>query len=184
MAFSSNDQAPQSTSQRLQNRFGSARHNLLLIVIFTTINLFLLVVNSSTYFLFSAFIPYAIVDIGMALCGKYPADYYGDLSEFEFLDTSVLVVLLIIAVVLVSMYLLSWLMTKKGRVGWMIFSLVFFSLDTLLMLLGGIDVSMIMDIVFHIWVIVSLTSGIIAYFKLKKLPPEETLPNSPELTED
>lgn len=177
--FNSNrNQDAQPASQRLQSRYDSARHNLLLIVVFTTINLILLATNSNTYFLFSAFIPYAIVDLAMFLCGKYPAEYYGDITEYEFLDTSVLAVMLVIAVVLVVLYLLSWLLSKKGRVGWLIFALVFFALDTLLMLLGGIEMGMILDIVFHGWVIISLTGGIIAHFKLKKLPPEETVPDS------
>ena len=32
---------------------------------------------------------------------------------------------------------------------------------------------MALDYLFHVWVIVSLISGISAYFKLKKLPEEE-----------
>ena len=175
--------------EMLTNKYQSARHNILLVLVFTLINIVLLVTNSNTYFLFSAAIPYYIADLGMFLCGKYPAEYY--LSEFpnmEFLDSSFLVVTLVIAAVILVLYLLSWILAKKPRVGWMIFALVFFVIDTVgMLLLFGVSSDMIMDIVFHGWVIVSLIGGISAYFKLKKLPEEEPLPQAeeiPQVTEE
>ena len=84
-------------------------------------------------------------------------------------------------------------------IGWFIFTLVIFSIDTLLMIfLQGIGDSII-DIVFHVWVIVSLVRGISAQAKLKKLPeepvfarympegfnnPEETVEESVEASEE
>lgn len=55
---------------------------------------------------------------------------------------------------------------------WLIVALVLFALDTLMMLLGGIGLDSIVDILFHGWVIISLSMGISAHFKLKKLPEE------------
>ena len=172
-----NQQAqPFSQRQQLERRYASARMNLLWVVLFTAINIVLLVSNSYTYFLFSAFIPYAIVDYGMIVCGKYPADFYGDLSQYQFFDTTVLVVLIAVAAVICVLYLLCWIFSKKRRVAWLIVGLVFFALDTVFMLLGGISADRILDIVFHGWVIISLTGGIIAHSKLKKLPEEEPAP--------
>ena len=58
--------------------------------------------------------------------------------------------------------------------GWLIFALVIFVIDTLGMLAFlGFDLSNIVDMIFHAWVIVSLVMGIIAAAKLKKLPEEE-----------
>lgn len=172
-----NQQAqPFSQRQQLERRYASARMNLLWVVLFTAINIVLLVSNSYTYFLFSAFIPYAIVDYGMIVCGKYPADFYGDLSQYQFFDTTVLVVLIAVAAVICVLYLLCWIFSKKRRVAWLIVGLVFFALDTVFMLLGGISADRILDIVFHGWVIISLTGGIIAHSKLKKLPAEEPAP--------
>lgn len=172
-----NQQAqPFSQRQQLERRYASARMNLLWVVLFTAINIVLLVSNSYTYFLFSAFIPYAIVDYGMIVCGKYPADFYGDLSQYQFLDSTVLVVLIAVAAVICVLYLLCWIFSKKRRVAWLIVGLVFFALDTVFMLLGGISADRILDIVFHGWVIISLTGGIIAHSKLKKLPAEEPAP--------
>ena len=59
-----------------EQKYRSSRMNLLLVVIFTVVNLILLVTNTDTYFLFSAFIPYAIATIGMMLCGRLPEEYY------------------------------------------------------------------------------------------------------------
>ena len=172
-----NQQAqPFSQRQQLERQYASARMNLLWVVLFTAINIVLLVSNSYTYFLFSAFIPYAIVDYGMIVCGKYPADFYGDLGQYQFLDSTVLVVLIAVAAVICVLYLLCWIFSKKRRVAWLIIGLVFFALDTVFMLLGGISADRILDIVFHGWVIISLTGGIIAHSKLKKLPEEEPAP--------
>lgn len=174
---------PQQLSQRqlLINKYMNARHNILLVVIFTLINIVLLVAQSNTYFLFSATIPYYLADLGMLLCGKYPAEYYVGMGDVAFLDNSFLVVVLVIAAMILLLYLFSWIFSKKPRVGWMIFALVFFVLDTLVMLLlMGISADMIIDIVFHLWVIVSLTIGIVSYFKLKKLPAEESIEQLPE----
>lgn len=170
-----------SQQQLLVNKYMRARHNLLSVVIFTLINIVLLLAQSNTYFLFSASIPYYLADLGMYLCGKYPAEYYAGMEDVMFLNNSFLVVVLVIAAVILSLYLLSWILSKKLRVGWMIFALVFFVLDTLAMLvLMGISADMIIDIVFHIWVIVSLIIGIVSYFKLKKLPPEDPVEPLPE----
>ena len=179
----------QQLSQReiLVNKYQSARHNILLVVAFTLINIILLVTNSNSYFLFSASIPYFIVDLGMLLCGKYPQEYYaGELAGIGTLNDTFFVVTLVVAAVIVLLYLLSWIFCKKPRVGWMIFALVFFAIDTIGMLyLMGISTDAILDIVFHGWVIVSLISGVTAYFKLKKLPEEEEVPGlQQELTEE
>ena len=167
-----------SQRQMLATKYYSARHNILLVLAFTLVNIILLVTNSNTYFLFSASIPYFIVDLAMLLCGKYPAEYYaGELAGMEILNDTFFIVALVVAAVILLLYLLSWIFSKKPRVGWMIFALVFFVIDTLGMLyLMDISTDALIDIVFHGWVIVSLTNGIISYFKAKKLPEEEELP--------
>ena len=159
----------------LEERYNKSRHNLLLVLIFTAINIVLLVTNANSYFLFSAYVPYMLVDLGMDLCGMYPAEYYGvDYSEDLFLNPSFFAICLGIALVILAMYLLSWIFSKKARVGWLIFSVVFFVIDFIVLLLVvELNSSIMIDIVFHVWVIVSLMMGIISHFKLKKLPVEE-----------
>lgn len=185
--FGKNNTQQLSQQQILVNKYQSARHNILLVVAFTLLNIILLVTNSNSYFLFSASIPYFVVDLGMLLCGKYPPEYYtGELAGMETLDDTFFVVTLVVAAVIMLLYLLSWIFCKKPRVGWMIFALVFFVIDTVgMLLLTGISTDAIMDVVFHGWVIVSLISGITAYFKLKKLPEEAEVPElQQELAEE
>lgn len=169
-----------SKRQQLQARFKGSRNNLLLVVAFTVINTILLVTNSDTYFLFSAYIPYVLVFLGMSVCGMLPAEYYGEeFSQMEFVPSSAFAVFLAIAVVIIALYFLAWLFSKKNRIGWMIFALVFFSIDTIgMFVFMNIGTDTIIDVAFHIWVIVSLVLGVIACSKLKKLPPEEEIDES------
>lgn len=112
----------------------------------------------------------------MILCGKYPLEYYGggSLSDYNFMDQTAFVGFIALAIILVALYVLAYVFSKKLRPGWLIFALVIFILDTLFMFIdAGIQADMIIDYLFHIWVIVSLAIGMSAGCKLKKLPPEE-----------
>ena len=164
-----------SQRQLLQNKYVSACNNILWVVLFTTINIILLVTNSNTYFLFSAYIPYLLADLGMLFCGKYPAEIYTEeLVDLPILSDSFLVVTLGIAAVILVLYFLSWVFSKKQKRGWLIFALAFFSIDTLaLIFLNGFLVESIIDYVFHAWVIICLVSGLVSFSKLKKLPAED-----------
>lgn len=168
---------PKTLSNRaaLENRFKNSRGNLLLIVVFTLINIVLLATNSDSYFLFSAYIPYALVDLGMFLCGRYPDEYYGEeFADMEFFGSSVFTVFIIIAVLATAVYLLCWFLSNKNRYGWLIFALVLFVGDTLTMFLFlGISSEIVIDFIFHISVIVSLSFGISAGVKLKKISEDE-----------
>lgn len=181
--FNKNKNAQQIPErQQLESRYASARHNILLVLAFTVVNIVLLLLNQYTYFVFSAAIPYAVVVYGVTVCGKLPAEFYpGDLSQYEFLDSSVLTITVVIAAVICGLYLLCWLLSKKGKVAWLIVALVLFVLDTVIMFINGIEADSILDVVFHAWVIISFSSGIVAHNKLKKLPPEA--PVGPEIPE-
>lgn len=160
--------------QNLDSRYSSSRTSLLIVILFTVINIVLLLLESDTYFLFAAFIPYYLVTLGMLMCGKFPAEYYTEeLAGIEFVDSSFLAVTLIMAAVILILYFLGWLISKKHKVGWLIFSLVLFSLDTLSMLaMSGLVIDMLIDIVFHGWVIFELARGIYAHYKWVNAPLE------------
>ena len=170
-------QATLTPRQILENKYNSARNNLLLAIAFTLVNIVLLFVDSYSYFLFSLFVPYILVYTGRFFCGMFPAEAYVDeLANMEFLDSKVFAVMLVIAIVIVALYFLSWLFSKKQRVGWLIFALVFLSIDTVLsILIHGVSFYGIIDIVFHIWIVAYLVIGIRAHFKLKKMPAEEVI---------
>ena len=66
-----------------------------------------------------------------------------------------------------------WIFSKNNKSGWLIFALVLFSADTLGMFaFQGLALDGILDVAFHIWVIVSLVMGISACSKLKKISQE------------
>ena len=79
-----------------------------------------------------------------------------------------------IAIVIVGLYALMWFLSKKHGYGWLVAALLLFVADTFAMFyFTGFTADMILDFVFHVWVLVSLCSGIIAAINLKKLPEEE-----------
>ena len=156
----------------------------MLVFAFTAINIILLATNSNTYFLFSAYIPFILVDFGMFFSGMYPTEYYAEyFPDMVYSPKSFFAIMLVIAVVILAVYVLCFLFAKKKKSGWLIFALVFFSIDTVAMFLfNGIVLESIIDYVFHAWVIVSFANGISAFNKLKKLPEDTPIVEAAEAT--
>ena len=141
-----------------QTRYNGARANLLLVLFFTLINVLLLVLETGSYFLFSAEIPYYITTVGMML------SYETGISLYILVAT-------VMAVVATLPYLICWIFSKK-HYGWLIAALVIFAIDTALMLYLYQIVSIIVDIIFHGWVIWCLASGIKYGRQLRTLPQD------------
>ncbi len=185
MARYTRNQAQLSPRQLQESRYNGARVNLLIVIVFTLINLILLVTNAGRYMLFSIFIPYLLATTGMEMCGMLPVEYYdayyeGGYAAQEFFAPSVFYVLLAISLVIVAVYVLAWLFSKKQRGGWMIAALVLFSLDTLAMVfLGGITTDMLIDYFIHAWVIYELAVGVHAWYRLQTMPEGEAVPVEP-----
>ena len=118
----------------------------------------------------------------MYFCGTYPAEIYGEeFLNMQFMGNSAFAVFLVVSLIFVALYFLSWILSKKQKIGWMIFALIFFAVDTVVMLLFlGIQTEGIIDIVFHVWVIISLIMGLSASSKLKNMHSET---NDEELVE-
>lgn len=180
--FGNKNQNQLNEKQLYERRYSSSCGSILLVVAFTLINGLLLIAKSNTYFLFTAWVPYLLLDVGMYLCGKYPAEYYeGNVADYSFMNNGVFSFLIGAALLIVLLYLVCWYIAKKGKVVGIIGGLVLMLIDTGIMLVWcGINADMIMDIVFHAWMIFSMISGISGYFKLKKyekehpeLPPEQ-----------
>ncbi len=162
--------------QKLESRYKGSINNLLIVILFSIVNIVLLITNADTYFLFSAFIPYFLADYGMYYCGMYPEDYYYDIGEMEFLDKTYFFYILAVVAVILLVYLLCWFMAKKKKLGWVIAALIFFVIDTATMLFfAGINMDMFMDILVHIWVIGYLINAIVVYEKMKKAPVIESV---------
>lgn len=136
-----------------QKKYDQARGNLLLMIVFTLVNIALIFTQSGTMFLFSAAIPYWSAIFG----------YIFEISAFY-----------IVSAIVILIYLLCWLFSKK-HFAWFIPALILFALD--IIFLGYITIDMgdganIIDIIIHIWVIYYIIIGIYYGFKLKKLPNE------------
>ena len=178
--FNKNQAANAQLSQRqvLENTVKMSRHNILLVLVFTVINIILLVTDSNSYFLFSAYVPYGLVDYGMFYGGMYPLDVYGEyLSQISFLGTGFFAVMISIAAAILLLYVLCWIFAKKNPKGWLIAALVLFSIDTAVLLLWWeISADLIFDYLFHGWVIVSFAKGLSALKKLKDLPEDPVEP--------
>ncbi len=171
-----NTAAQASPREILQGKYNSARSNLIIAVAFTLINIVLLFADGNSYFLFSLFAPYLLVFLGMDLTGRLPQLYTeAEYAMIKFLPDTVFYVMLAVAAIIIALFVLFWALSKKNKVGWIIAALVMVCIDTVLMLYMQEIENSILDIVFHIWVIISLASGISAHTKLKALPPEEEI---------
>ena len=144
--------------QTPEQKYNQARGNLMLVVAFTAINVVMLMLDSNTQFLFSAAFP----SVAYAL-GDYLTEYTG-IEMFR-------IGALMLAFGNIGLYLLCWFCAKKYR-GFMVFALVLFVLDCFAFLsefvIFEIDASIGMDVVFHVWVLWALISGVIAMAGLKK----------------
>lgn len=148
---------PKTEREIAQAKVASARSNLLLMIVFTLVNIGLMLFNADVFLLFSASVPYFAVSIGVA-------------SEM----TPVLIITLIFAASVLLGYFLCWLGSKKNH-GWMIAALVLFILDSLVMIALYIftaDISGILDVVIHAWVLYYLIIGVKYGHRLQNLPQE------------
>ncbi len=101
---------------------GQRRYSLLLIVILTVVNLIMTILDTNTYFLFSASVPYYLVFVGMGIENGFVDGAWNVKGTLTYTG-------LVIALVIVAVYLLCWLLSKK-RAGWLTAALVLFIVDT------------------------------------------------------
>ena len=165
---------PLARTNTMLNYYRSARMTVLIVAIFSAVNIFLLLSDSGTYFLFSATIPYFIVDLFMYRCGKYPAEFYDPTYIYVFDDEMYLYTAIVIAFIIIAVYVLLFFLSQHQRVTWLIVALVLSVIDTAaLFILYGINSGMVIDILFNIYIIVSICIGIYNHFALKKQCAEE-----------
>jgi len=142
-----------------ENKALSAVNNVLLVVVFTAINVLIAAFGGSSYFLFSATVPFF-----SAYLGRMLYDETGKILP--------LVLFAIGACIVIGVYLLFWIMARRNR-NWMIPAIVFFVLDTvLLFVLFPFTIEMILDYLFHAWVLFSLISGYAAARRAAAMPPD------------
>lgn len=148
-----------------QSKYASARANLLMVVALTAINLIFSAAQTDIYFLFAADLPLFVINFGQAL-----------FAETNFMP--LLIAFVLIGILLSVPYLICWHFSKK-HYGWMIGALIYFAFDCaflLLVFLLSFDVSLLIDIAFHAWVLFYLISGVKYGKQLKELPEQPIAP--------
>ena len=150
-----------NSSEYLLKQIAGGRYSLLLILIFTVVNLVLLLVDSDRYFLFSASVPYYFTAFGIGMDSALS----GGIGTFT-------ITALVISLLILAVYLLCWILSKK-RTGWLTAALVLFCVDTvgLLFLSYIFETSNLLDFLLHAWAIYSLANGVYCAGKLKKSAP-------------
>lgn len=146
-----------STKEMVQQKYKTARNNLLLMLILTVVNIVLYVTGSDTMMLFSATVPYFGIIIG-SVSGSQ----------------AFLTFCICIAAAILILYLLCWILSKD-HYGWMTVALVLFIIDTLAMIgmyFGLGEISGILDVVIHVWVLYYLIIGVKYGKQLKNMSDE------------
>ena len=143
--------------QILEQKQRAGRSNLLLAIVLTIVNIVMLLGGSDSMLLFSISVPYYAVIFGVI---------------FE--TQELFITGCVIAAVVLVVYLLCWIMSKK-HIGWLVAALVLMCIDTLALiafyLLAG-EISGVVDFVFHALIIYYLGSGISSAKKLQAMPAE------------
>ena len=142
-----------------EERYRGARNNLMLLIVFTAINLLMPLLGIDRQYFFSASFPTTVYWLGDAIGEDLgmPALRIGAMG---------------IALGCVGLYLLCWLLAKKRR-GFMTAALALFGVDCLSLagefVIFELHSSMILNVLFHLWVLWGLIQGVRASMELKKL---------------
>ena len=151
-----------SSPEYMLQQYNAARGSILAAILFTVLNILLTVFDMGYYFLFSIAVPYYGVALGVGM------DYALGGKTFTLAAC-------IFAVVVIAVYLVLWLVSKKHR-GAMIPVLIFFIIDMLVLLVAGfmlMDITdIILDILFHIFLMVYFVQAVRFGGKLTALDKE------------
>ena len=172
---------------KLTRRAQSARMDIIVVVLFTVVKIALMLFGSLTYFLFSVSLPYYFCYFMSLYTGRMPKEIYGsEWDGFQFLPDGFFWSAVVVSVVVLAMYAVCFFASQNKKknedgsvtvsysMGWLIAALALFTIDTLIYIimmavLIGFQMSMLIDLAIHIYVIVTLVMGVIAAYKLKKL---------------
>jgi hypothetical protein len=138
-------------------KFEKARNNLLTVIVFTIINLILTAFDAGISFLFSATLPQVIFEIGKTLDSEIGSSIF-------------MIIGLIIAFIIIITYFVFWILAKRMRV-FILVALIFFSVDSLVLLFLVLDMefnaSLLLEIAFHVWILYYLINGVKAWAKIR-----------------
>jgi len=143
--------------------FEKSRNNLLLVIAFTVINLVLIYFEAEVNFLFSATIPQFVLNVANVVAGSTD-------------ENIILIIGLVIAFLTVLPYFIFWILARRARV-LILAALIFFCIDSLLLIYlilnEKFNFSFLMEIVFHVWILYYLFTGVKAWYKLRGVSTDE-----------
>lgn len=147
-----------NSPEYLAKQVAGGRYSLVLILIFTTVNLVLLLIDANQYFLFSASIPYFLTLLGRV----FDSGLGG--TTYTYTAISISAVILVV-------YLVCWFL-GKDRTEWLIAALVLFCVDTAGLLFFSFTLlanpfGNIMDFLFHGWAVYELIQAVRCGIRLK-----------------
>ena len=165
-----NTPVDKNSREYLLRQVANGRYSLILIVILTVVNLIMTILDTNTYFLFSASVPYYLVFVGMGMENGFVNGDWNVRGTLTYTG-------LVIALIIVAVYLLCWLLSKK-RAGWLTVALVLFIIDTVALVVIAFALyespeGKLVDLLLHIWAIVELVLAVRGSKKLQELPPTE-----------
>jgi hypothetical protein len=144
-------------------QFRSARHNLLVVVVFTVVNLILFSTGADNNFLFSAPVPQFVLYSFMLEAAV--------LEEAGTPNNALATIGFVAALLLTGVYFMISMLSQKVRM-LILFALIFFSFETFLLfsaflLTGNFYISDILTIAFCSWILFYLINGTRAWRKLR-----------------
>ncbi len=156
----------QEKLRKLEQRVDGGLVALVAVLIFTVINLGIMLANSTFYLLFSAAVPYYLTWLGRIM-DNGTLDGTGEIIG-TYTNTA-----LVMAGVILAVYLLCAIFYKKSRF-WMALAAILLLLDTLGLAVVAVflleDASgVILDAVFHFWGLWQLFSALFAAGPLRRL---------------
>lgn len=153
----------------IETKFAKSRSNLLLVVAFSAVNVILLLINSGTYFLFSAAFPIFSVELGQILSQELGISAYYTIG-------------IVVAFLAIAFYGICYLLSKRYK-AFILVAFIGFVIDTILLIwfsILEIDISMIIDIIIHAWVIYYLVIGVRAWLGLRKATTDDDIAKTQE----
>lgn len=146
----------------VETKFAKSRSNLLLVVALSTVNVILMLINSGIYFLFSAAFPIFSIELGQIISEESGNSAYYTIG-------------IAVAFLAIAFYGTCYLLSKRYK-AFILVALVGFVIDTILLLwlsILEIDISMIIDMIIHAWVIYYLAIGVRAWLGFRKATTDD-----------
>lgn len=167
------DIKPVTDRKILEKRYKRGVDAILALVLFSGLNLALLLLNTDKYILFSTYISYYLGDYAMFYSGKYSAEYYAEFPDMQFYGNGFFALFTALAVGCILFYLLCWYKARKNNGTWLVYAFSFFCLDTVFMfLVTGFSVLNLLDNIKQLVLLVFLLMGSAAYKRLKEAKDE------------